>query len=41
MGWDQDSQVMDGLTEHRAYNTAERHEYSGLFYTIVPARGYR
>ena len=25
MGWDQDSQVMDGLTEHRAYNTAERH----------------
>jgi len=25
MGWDQDSQVMDGLAEHRAYNTAERH----------------
>lgn len=25
MVWDQDSQVMDGLTEHRAYNTAERH----------------
>jgi len=25
MGWDQDSQVMDGLTEHRAYNTAEKH----------------
>ena len=25
MGWDQDSQVKDGLTEHRAYNTAERH----------------
>ena len=25
MGWDQDSQVMDGLAEHRAYSTAERH----------------
>ena len=25
MGWDQDSQVMDGLAEHRAYHTAERH----------------
>ena len=25
MGWDQDSQVKDGSTEHRAYNTAERH----------------
>lgn len=25
MGWDQDSQVMDGLVEHRAYNTAEKH----------------
>ena len=25
MVWDQDRQVMDGLTEHRAYNTAERH----------------
>ena len=25
MGWDQDSQVMDGLTEHRAYHTAEKH----------------
>lgn len=25
MGWGQDSQVMDGLAEHRAYNTAERH----------------
>lgn len=25
MGWDQDSQVMDGLAEHRAYNTAEKH----------------
>ena len=25
MGWDQDSQAMDGLAEHRAYNTAERH----------------
>ena len=25
MGWDQDSQVMDGLAEHRAYNTDERH----------------
>ena len=25
MGWDQDSQVKDGLAEHRAYNTAEKH----------------
>ena len=25
MGWDQDSQVMDGLAEHRAYHTAEKH----------------
>ena len=25
MGWNQDSQVMDGLAEHRAYNTAEKH----------------
>ena len=25
MGWDQDSQVMDGLAELRAYNTAEKH----------------
>lgn len=25
MGWDQDSQAMDGLAEHRAYNTAEKH----------------
>lgn len=25
MGWDQDSQAMDGLAEHRAYHTAERH----------------
>jgi len=25
MVWDQDSQVMDGLAEHRAYNTAEKH----------------
>ena len=25
MGWDQDSQVMDGLAELRAYHTAEKH----------------
>lgn len=25
MGWDQDSQAMDGLAEHRAYNTVEKH----------------
>ena len=25
MGWDQDSQVMDDLAEHRAYYTAEKH----------------
>ena len=25
MGWDQDSQVMDGLAEYRAYHTAEKH----------------
>ena len=25
MGWDQDSQAMDGLAEHRAYDTAEKH----------------
>ena len=25
MGWDQDSQAMDGLAEHRAYHTAEKH----------------
>ena len=25
MGWDQDSQVKDGLAEFRAYNTAEKH----------------
>jgi possible methyl-accepting chemotaxis protein len=25
MGWEQDSQVMDGLAEHRAYNTVEKH----------------
>ncbi|WP_448974467.1 IdeS/Mac family cysteine endopeptidase [Oribacterium sp.] len=25
MGWDQDSQAMDGLAEHRTYNTAEKH----------------
>ena len=25
MGWDQDSQAMDGLAEHRAYYTAEKH----------------
>ena len=25
MGWDQDSQVMDGLAEHRAYHTVEKH----------------
>ena len=25
MGWDQDSQVMDGLAEHGAYHTAEKH----------------
>lgn len=25
MGWDQDSQVKDGLVEHRAYHTAEKH----------------
>ena len=25
MGWNQDSQAMDGLAEHRAYNTAEKH----------------
>ena len=25
MGWEQDSQVMDGLAEHRAYHTAEKH----------------
>ena len=25
MGWDQGSQVMDGLAEHRAYHTAEKH----------------
>ena len=25
MGWDQDSQVMDGLAEHIAYHTAEKH----------------
>lgn len=25
MRWNQDSQVMDGLAEHRAYNTAEKH----------------
>ena len=25
MGWKKDSQFMDGLAEHRAYNTAERH----------------
>ena len=25
MGWNQDSQVKDGLAEHRAYHTAEKH----------------
>ena len=25
MGWDQDGQAMDGLAEHRAYHTAEKH----------------
>ena len=25
MGWDQDSQAMDGLAEHRAYHTAEKY----------------
>ena len=25
MGWNQDSQVKDGLVEHRAYHTAEKH----------------
>ena len=25
MGWDQDSQAMDGLAEHRAYHTVEKH----------------
>ena len=25
MGWNQDSQAMDGLAEHRAYHTAEKH----------------
>ena len=25
MGWNQDGQVKDGLAEHRAYNTAEKH----------------
>ena len=25
MGWNQDSQVKDGLAEHRTYNTAEKH----------------
>ena len=25
MGWDQDSQVKDGLAEYRVYNTAEKH----------------
>ena len=25
MGWDQDSQAMDGLAEYRAYHTAEKH----------------
>lgn len=25
MGWDQDSQVKDGLAEFRAYHTAEKH----------------
>ncbi len=27
MGWDQDSQVKDGLAEHRAYNITEKHSY--------------
>ena len=27
MGWDQDSQVKDGLAEHRAYNITEKHLY--------------
>lgn len=30
MGWDQDSQAMDGLAEHRAYNTAEKHSYQRI-----------
>lgn len=30
MGWNQDSQVMDGLAEHRAYNTAEKHSYQRI-----------
>ena len=25
MGWDQYSQAMDGLAEHRAYHTVEKH----------------
>ena len=25
MGWDQDSQAMDGLAEHKAYHTVEKH----------------
>ena len=30
MGWNQDSQVMDGLAEHRAYNIAEKHSYQRI-----------
>ena len=30
MGWDQYSQAMDGLAEHRAYHTVEKH-------LIIPA----
>ena len=30
MGWDQDSQVMDGLAEHRAYHIAEKHSYQHI-----------
>lgn len=30
MGWNQDSQVMDGLAEHRAYHIAEKHSYQRI-----------
>lgn len=30
MGWDQDSQVMDVLAEHRAYHIAEKHSYQHI-----------
>ena len=30
MGWDQDSQAMDGLAEHRAYHTVEKHSYQRI-----------